>query len=248
MTQTEARQTLFKDIQSLFERTYSCVGINLEDCLIDSRRCSQLTKLAGASARELSEIARTFLRRAEDHLYVGIYFSQWLIDQLEQHDPRRGLSENNIKCLIAFTEEINHALHAALRFKAGKKEIEREDFARDLELQAMVDTYQVLLLFVAFFRRSSKITEFDRRWLRFHLYQQQTPEAYRDRNLRERYMETTRLAKIYTHYLDGLQTWQRLAEIRTFHALEYHEKRERILLLNAPDPNACSKEKIERPE
>ena len=68
-------ETLFSQIQRLFERTYAQVGINLEDCLIDSRRCAQLSCLAGANARELSELARTFLRRADDQLYVGIYCS-----------------------------------------------------------------------------------------------------------------------------------------------------------------------------
>ena len=65
--------TLFSEIQKLFERTYAQVGINLEDCLIDRQRCGQLSRLAGASARELSELARTFLRRADDQLFVGIY-------------------------------------------------------------------------------------------------------------------------------------------------------------------------------
>src|SRR5439155_23321347 len=109
----------FREIQNLFERTYATVGINLEDCLIDRRHCGQLSRLAGASARELSELARTFLRRSDDQLYVGIYYSHWLIDQLEKHDPREGLCDANIRSLIAFVEEINHALHAALQFKAG---------------------------------------------------------------------------------------------------------------------------------
>jgi hypothetical protein len=112
--------TLFSEIQRLFERTYATVGINLEDCLIDRHRCGQLSRLAGASARELSELARTFLRRSGDQLYVGIYYSRWLIEQLEQNDPRRGISDSNIRALIAFVEEINHALHAALKFKEGQ--------------------------------------------------------------------------------------------------------------------------------
>src|SRR6267154_5555625 len=120
-------KTLFSEIQHLFERTYAAVGVNLEDCLIDRQRCGQLSQLAGASARELSELARTFLRHADDRLYVGIYYSRWLIEQLERHDPRAGLTDANIRCLIAFVEEINHALHAALQFKKGEREIASED-------------------------------------------------------------------------------------------------------------------------
>ncbi|MGZ5002196.1 MAG: hypothetical protein ACXWBM_03290 [Chthoniobacterales bacterium] len=224
-------ETLFSQIQKLFERTYAQVGINLEDCLIDGQRCAQLTKAAGASARELNVLARTFLRRSNDQLFVGIYYSRWLIEQLERHDPRSGLSEHNIRSLIAFVEEINHALHAALQFKIGEREIHSEEYARNLELQAQVDTYLVLLLFVAFFRRTQKVSRTDRRWLRFHLFATQTPGAFRDRNLRGRYLETTQLASSYTEYLDTLNGLRRLDEIRHFRSLDYGAKKARVFAL-----------------
>ena len=225
--------TLFSEIQRLFERTYATVGINLEDCLIDRQRCGQLSRLAGASARELSELARTFLRRSGDQLYVGIYYSRWLIDQLERNDPRRGISDTNIRALIAFVEEINHALHAALQFKQGAREIQSEEFARNLELQALVDTYLVLLLFVAFFRKSQRISRMDRRWLRFHLFAATDPHAYSDPNLRGRYIETTQLASQYTRYLDSLNGIRRVEEIRKFHSLGFGEKK--LLILALPE-------------
>jgi len=223
--------TLFSDIQRLFERTYNQVGINLEDCLIDRQRCGQLSRAAGASARELSELARTFLRKAGDQLYVGIYYSRWLIEQLEQHDPRKGINNDNIQCLIAFVEEINHALHAALQFKRGVREITTEDYARNLELQALVDTYLVLLLFVAFFRKTQKVSRMDRRWLRFHLFSREAAEGYADANLRGRYMETCELAGKYTLFLDALNGARRVDEIRNFHSLDYSGKRRHILAL-----------------
>jgi hypothetical protein len=225
------RSTLFSEIQRLFERTYASAGINLEECLIDRRRCGHLSKLAGAQARELSELARTFLRRVGDDLHIGIYYSQWLIEQLEHHDPRRGLSDANIRHLIAFVEEINHALHAALAFRRGVREIESEDFARNLELQAQVDTYLVLLLFVGFFRQSQRISRADRRWLRFHLFESHHPGNYQSANLRGRYLETTELAKRYTRCLDALNGARRIEEIRLFHALDYPQKKQHILAL-----------------
>ncbi len=229
-------ETLFSQIQKLFERTYAQVGINLEDCLIDRTRCAQLSTLAGKSARELSELARTFLRRANDRLYVGIYYSRWLIEQLERHDPRAGLGNHNIRSLIAFVEEINHALHAALQFKNGAREISSEDFARNLELQAQVDTYLVLLLFVAFFRKTQRVSKTDRRWLRFHLFARQCPDAFHSRNLRARYLEATELASSYTRYLDTLNGMRRLDEIRRFRSLGYTAKKARILALtNGPE-------------
>jgi hypothetical protein len=224
-------ETLFSQLQRLFERTYAQVGINLEDCLIDRQRSVQLSSLAGASARELSELARTFLRRADDRLYVGIYYSRWLIDQLERHDPRAGLSDRNIRSLIVFVEELNHALHAALQFKNGQREIASEDFARNLELQAQVDTYLVLLLFVAFFRKTQRVSRTDRRWLRFHLFARSCPRAFRNQNLRARYLETTELASSYTRYLDTLNGMRRLEEIRLFRALDYDTKKRHVLAL-----------------
>jgi hypothetical protein len=224
-------ETLFSQIQKLFERTYAQVGINLEDCLIDRQRCAQLSILAGRSARELSELARTFLRHADDRLYVGIYYSRWLIEQLERHDPRSGLSDRNICSLIAFVEELNHALHAALQFKNGQREIGSEDFARNLELQAQVDTYLVLLLFVAFFRKTQRISKTDRRWLRYHLFASKNPAAYFDKNIRGRYLETTELAESYTKFLDTLNGMRRLDEIRRFRSLDYSAKKARILAL-----------------
>ena len=226
-------ETLFSQIQKLFERTYAQVGINLEDCLIDRQRCRQLSILAGKSVRELSELARTFLRTADDRLYVGIYYSRWLIEQLERHDPRAGLSDHNIRSLIAFVEEINHALHAALQFKNGARAIDSEDFARNLELQAQVDTYLVLLLFVAFFRQTQRVSHTDRRWLRFHLFSRHCPDAFTDRNLRARYLETTELAASYTRYLDTLNAVRRVEEIRLFRSLDYNSKKERVLALPA---------------
>lgn len=226
--------TLFSEIQRLFERTYATVGVNLEDCLVGPQRCGELSRLAGASARELSDLARTFLRAAGDRLYVGIYYSEWLIEQLEKHDPRRGVTDENIESLIAFVEEINHALHASLQFQRGVREIHSEDFARNLELQSQVDTYLVLLLFVSFFRRTQKISKTDRRWLRFHLFARQNAGAYSDPNLRGRYLETSELAATYTRYLDALNGVRRVDEIRTFHALDYEDKKAHILALMPP--------------
>jgi hypothetical protein len=229
-------KTLFSEVQRLFERTYAAVGINLEECLIDRARCSKLSMLAGRSARELSELARTFLRTSDDQLYVGIYYSSWLIEQLERHDPRGGLSDQNIRSLIMFVEEINHALHAALQFKAGLRRIDSEDFARNLELQGMVDTYLVLLIFVAFFRKTQRVSRMDRRWLRFHLFESRAKNAFEDETIRARYLETGELASSYTHYLDTLNGARRLEEIRNFHALPYEAKKRHILaLINRPE-------------
>ncbi|GAB4166806.1 MAG: hypothetical protein Fur0032_04470 [Terrimicrobiaceae bacterium] len=223
--------TLFREIQCLLERTYASVGVNLEDCLIGRQRCAQLSALAGAQSAELSMLARTFLREVGGHLHVAIYFSNWLIEELEKHDPRCGLSQQNIAPLISFVEEINHALHAALRFQRGERPNRTEDYVRNLELQSKVDTYLVLLLFMAFFRRPGRITRADRKWLRFHAFSSATHAGFRDPCLRGRYRETNLLAASYTKFLEGLGRQRRIEEIRLFHALDYPEKKRHILAL-----------------
>src|ERR1700740_2152711 len=65
--------------------------------------------------------------------------------------------------------------------KARLRRIDGEDFARNLELQGLVDTYLVLLLFVAFFRRTQKVSRTDRRWLKFHLFESRSADGYQDR-------------------------------------------------------------------
>ena len=128
-------------------------------------------------------------------------------------------------------EEINHALHASLKFKQGLREIHSEEFARNLELQSLVDTYLVLLLFVAFFRKSQRVSRTDRRWLRFHLFSATDPRAYSDPNLRGRDLETAQLAERYTRHLDSLNGMRRVEEIRQFHSLGFGEKKRLILAL-----------------
>lgn len=229
-------RTLFSEIQALFERTYTSVGINLEECLVDSARSRQLAALAGAQCAELADYARTFLRASEGRLHVGIYYSAWLIDQLEKHDPRAGIGDHNIRELIAFVEEINHALHAALAFQRGEVPTRDEDYARNLELQGQVDTYLVLVMFIAFFRKPRPISAQDRKWLQFHLFESISPSSYRAEAIRGRYTETTGLARTYTRYLESLAATCRIEEIRRFHALPYTGKKQHILALPPPAP------------
>ena len=82
----------------------------------------------------------------------------------------------------------------------------------------------------------------DRRWLRFHLFARQCPEAFRDANLRGRYLETSQLAAGATRITSTHSTAQRrLDEIRRFHSLDYGGKRARILAL--PDSTSQLAEK-----
>jgi hypothetical protein len=226
-------ETLFSQVQRLFERTYSGAGVNLELCLIGAERCRALTSLAGPEAAELHPAARTFLRRSREDLHVAIYYSPTLIEHLEREDPRRVLSDSNIHALIMFVEEINHALHAALCFLRGQRQVEGEDFARNLELQGQVDTYLLLLFFAGGLRGLRRVPEPDRAWIRERLFGPRTGSAYRSAILRQRYGETREQARRFADFLDTLAPLERLAELRAFHHLDYGGKLARIADLPA---------------
>ena len=86
-------------------------------------------------------------------------------------------------------------------------------------------------MFVAFFRKAQKVSQTDRRWLRFHLFAAENPGAFRSLNLRNRYLESTELAARYTEFLDTLNAIRRLEEIRAFRSLDYGAKKARVLAL-----------------
>jgi len=87
------------------------------------------------------------------------------------------------------------------------------------------------LFFIAFFRKTQRVSRADRRWLRFHLFVRQRPEAFRDANLRGRYLETCELAASYTQFLDTLNGMRRLEEIRQFRSLDYGAKKAHVFAL-----------------
>lgn len=219
--------TLIEEIQSVLERTYTGTGLKLESFLISRQRFDDLSAMAGPHTREMSEAGRTFLRMLDGNLLLAIYYSSRVVEELEREHPKQTLSDRNIRSLIVFVEEITHALHAALRFVEGCRDIAREEFSRDLELQGKVDTYLVLQRFVGLLRSSRRLQSADRDWLRHHMFATERFD-YADANLADRYRETNRLGATYTFYLDTLKPDSRVREIRKFRPLLYAEKRARI--------------------
>ncbi len=216
--------TLLRQIQNMLERTYAPTGINLEDFLIGRQRCVELTRLAGPMARDLAMDGRTFLRLVNGHLYVAIYYHPWIIQSLEQYPPFTELSTKNIRPLIVFLEELNHAVHAALRFLEHRLQIESESQLCDLELQAKVDTYLSLKLIGTALRKRRRLTKRHERWLQNCLFKSQSFQ-YQHSVLRYRYRETNRLGLRLARHLDQLKPARRIAFIRRFRPLSFEQKR-----------------------
>ncbi len=214
--------TLLAQIQTLLERTYDSIGVDLEACVVGTGRCADLTKLAGESAEKLSPDGRTFLRLMGDQLYLALFFSPPVIAELEKNDPRESLNERNIAPLITFVEEIAHGVQAALLFTAGEREIGSESFLRNLECQAKVDVYLVLSKF-AHLLCGSPIPKRVRAWLA----QQVFDESYRhfdSRKLRDRYRLSQQVAHRFITRLQRVPLPKRHAELRKFRALSWEGK------------------------
>jgi len=215
--------TLLREIQTLLERTYAPVPINLETCLIGEGRCAALNRMAGESAAHLAPAGRTFLRQGgDDSLYVAIFYSRPVIAELEANDPRRTLNERNISALITFIEEIAHGVQAALLFNEGEREIDSEDYARNLETQARIDTYLVLSKFAQMLC-GGRIPRRVGVWLRRQLFDG-GHQRFATVELRDRYREAQLGALTFLRCLRRLPLPQRPALLREVRALNWRQK------------------------
>jgi hypothetical protein len=215
--------TLLREIQTLLERTYAPVAINLESCIIGESRCAVLNRLAGESAAHLAPSGRTFLRQADDSLYVAIFYAQPVIAQLEENDPRQALNERNIGPLITFIEEIAHGVQAALLFLEGEREIHSEAYARNLEAQARVDTYLVLSKFVHLLCGNGMISPKIGRWLRRQVFDA-SHRRFSTPLLRERYGSAQKCALAFLRQLRRVPLEARRETLCQFRALSWPGK------------------------
>jgi hypothetical protein len=216
--------TLLREIQTLLERTYAPVSINLESCLIGESRCAVLNRLAGENSTHLAPGGRTFLRQAGDSLYVAIFYSRPVIAELEANDPRQTLNERNISALITFIEEIAHGVQAALLFHEGEREIDSEAYARNLETQARIDTYLVLSKFAHILcGERGKIPRRVGAWLRRQLFDN-SHRRFASPRLRGRYVAAQSCALGFLRHLRRLPIAHRHDVLREFRALNWPDK------------------------
>jgi hypothetical protein len=216
--------TLLAEIQTLLERTYAPVSINLESCLIGERRCAVLNEMAGENSAYLAPGGRTFLRQAGDSLYVAIFYSRPVIAELEANDPRQALNERNISALITFIEEIAHGVQAALLFHEGEREIDSEAYARNLETQARIDTDLVLSKFAHLLvGEQGKIPRRVGAWLRRQLFDE-SHRRFASSALRVRYGAAQHCALVFLRHLRRVPLTDRQDVLRKFRALTWAEK------------------------
>jgi len=143
--------TLLHECQQVLERTYHPIGVDLEACVIGPQRVSRLIQAAGINPEHFSGRAFTFMRPHQERLHLALYYHPAVISELEEEDPRCSISHRNIESLIDFIEEIIHGAHAALAFRSGVRGsvFHSEPFACSMEIQARVDTYLLIMRYMA---------------------------------------------------------------------------------------------------
>ncbi len=224
--------TFFHQLQLLFERTYSGIGVDLEACLIGRHRCLELSRMAPDRAAELSMDGRTFLRIVDGRLHVAIWYDPSIIRMLEDHHPFRELSSANIRALIVFIEELNHAVHAGLLFLESRFDQKDGELAANLELQSRIDTYFTLEVICRALHRERALSWKERDWIETSLFDQESFE-YTDPRLKARYANSNYLARKCVRHLSRLSKTDRIQAMREFRVKTFREKREWI--------EACSK-------
>lgn len=224
--------TLLREIQLLLERTYGPTGVNFEEFLLNPSRSRELSTMAGTYARQISDLGRVFMRSQDGKLRLGIYYDERVIAALESNNPQCGLNDENVLPFMVLLEELDHAVHAALKYREGDTNIYSEGFVRNLELQAKIDVYLVLQMYCAYFNEGKKLSPADRRWLKSCVFDAEN-FAYEEPLLRDRYRDSNRLGRRYVKFLDRLSARRRTTEIRRFRKLSFAEKRNRIIALSA---------------
>ena len=129
-------------------------------------------------------------------------------------------------------EEINHALHAALAFRRGVREIRQRRFHPQSRAPGAGRYLPCPAPFRRFLPRSQRVSRFDRRWLRFHLFARQNARPIPIQISAGAISRLPNSPSHYTRCLDTLNGVRRIDEIRLFHALEYPAKKQRILALD----------------
>jgi len=207
------RHPLIKELQRKIEKTYALdTGItNIEQYIIGDKGYEEF--YAEENIRTVVNShsgAKVLIRDAGDTLKVSIYYPDELIRKLEGNDPRLGLHDDNIDLCASFVEELDHFLFIARNYKQN-----RPFSLLELELQANVTKYLVLKYFIALQNKSIKLSNFDKEYIRYHLFYKRKYDI-EDTSERKRYEDAVKFGMMYTKHIDLLPQEDRLRDLRQF--------------------------------
>ncbi len=219
--------TLLRQFQGLVERTYGSTGVNLEECLVGGGRYRELSRQSGTETSGMSAEGRTFFQIRHGRLHLAIYYDPGVIEILERYDPMRELGNRNIRAVVVFLEEIDHAIHGSLRFLENRFATEAESgesMLEDLELQARVDIYLVLELMISRMRRHRRLSQQQRQWLQSHLFRGENFQ-YSNPFLENRYRNANFWGNRLINHLGKMDSNVRVPFLRAFRSLGLEAKK-----------------------
>ena len=204
---------LLSRLQSLIERTYD----------LEPAPDAALFVIGDAGLARLYEsrdAGRPMLlvRHVDGSHLLRVYYPDRLVENLERHDPSRGLSGRNIRDFSAFVEELDHFLQVAACVKSG-----REVSPVELELHANVTKVLVAWLFAARTLRVARLDRRERDEVKHELLERgdfggEEPE------LRGRYRDARRHAVRFLRRLEDAPAPERPRLLRTFSRAPLQEK------------------------
>lgn len=131
----DGRPTPLRAIQRGLESLYRIeTHLDVSDFLLTSEQRADL--YPGRRPEE-----QLLLREHADGLDLALYLEASLLKTLSRHDPREGVDERNLEALLLVLEGVSHFVYTVDRARSN-----RCLSALELELQAEVDKYVVLLV------------------------------------------------------------------------------------------------------
>ncbi len=217
---------LIEELQRKIEKTYALdTGItNIEEFVIGDKGYKEFyVQEEIRTVVNNNSGSQVFIRDMGNTLKVSIYYPDELIKVLEDNDPRIGLHDDNIDACASFVEELDHFLFIAQNFK-----FKRPFSLLELELQANVTKYLVLKYFIALQNKSIRLREFDKEYIRYHLFYKRKYDI-EDPIEKTRYEDAKIFGMIYTSYIDLLSHEDRLRDLRQFSRMTCSSKIKHIL-------------------
>ncbi|MCG8324526.1 MAG: hypothetical protein MI673_03340 [Thiotrichales bacterium] len=212
-------KNLQKRLQSIYEID---TGYAVSDFLISDESTRRMLDRRSSRLKET-----VFVSEAGDGLDISVYIDAGVLENLQREDPEQKLHSGNIEDFCLATEGISHFLKLVWH-----GEHEREVSLLELELQAEVDKFILMYLFLSE-QHTSVNTRQLRRLIfdavRFHPAPGSVEhERYNDANFYAgKYCQA--LEQIYIHTDDARHM---LKELRRFYRLPLSEKLRRINKLN----------------
>ncbi len=196
-------KNLLEEVKNNIEGLYGfSTGLDVQEFLVSEKEIP----------RGYDKKAGVLVNEKEGRL--GLFYSDALLQNLEENNPLELLGEKNFHDFSVFVEELDHFL-----FLAEKLSCEEPFTFLETEIHGNITKYQAIKAYYAMLTGMSYVKK-NRETLRDAVLN----ADFSSDALSERYEEAKRLSLKYSYYLDMLDSVERKTELKKFHRLNYAEK------------------------